>query len=184
MSSKKAVNQQRIAAGAPASLKRRPPKQLDGSEPSPGTKRSRISKAAAAHTGETDIAVIPHPAETEIAVIPPPAETEIAAAPHTEETEIAAAAETQTASSIDPKATESGKSYNMRERKPKDTTPLPDGTEEDGEEEDDEKEDDDKDEDLRDKKKDVTPSKIHQNVARLKKGRGRPVVPVSPKGTI
>ena len=76
-----------------------------------------------------------------------------------------------------------GKTYNLRTRPPKNDQPEESGSD-DEDEDNDETEDDSADAVA--KKRDVTPTKIHQNVARLKGSgnRGRPIVPVSPSGTL
>ena len=90
-----------------------------------------------------------------------------------------------------------GKTYNLRTRHEKQPQLEESGSK--NEEDDEESGSDDEDEDDEDedeesgskndevaKKREVTPTKIHQNVARLKGSgnRGRPIVPVSPSGTI
>jgi hypothetical protein len=76
-----------------------------------------------------------------------------------------------------------GKIYNLRTR-PEKQTHL-DESDTDAEDEEKDESDEDSADDVP-KKPDVTPTKIHQNVARLKGSgsRGRPIVPVSPSGTI
>ena len=76
-----------------------------------------------------------------------------------------------------------GIKYNLRTR-PEKQSQLSD-SETDAEDEDKDESDEDSVDDVP-KKPDETPTKIHQNVARLKGSgsRGRPIVPVSPSGTI
>ena len=76
-----------------------------------------------------------------------------------------------------------GKTYNLRTRR-ENQTHIDDSNSEDEDEDNDDNEEDSADEVA--KKREVTPTKIHQNVARLKGSgnRGRPIVPVSPSGTI
>jgi hypothetical protein len=76
-----------------------------------------------------------------------------------------------------------GSTYNLRTRREK--QPSLDESDTDPEEEEKDESDEDSSDDVP-KKPDATPPKIHQNVARLKGsgGRGRPIVPVSPSGTI
>ncbi len=76
-----------------------------------------------------------------------------------------------------------GIKYNLRTRPEK--QPHLDDSETDAEDEEKDESDEDSADDVP-KKLEATPTKIHQNVARLKGSgsRGRPIVPVSPSGTI
>ena len=76
-----------------------------------------------------------------------------------------------------------GTTYNFRTRRAKE--PYVEDSDTDPEEEEKDENEEDSVNDVA-KKPDVTPSKMHQNVARLKGSgsRGRPIVPVSPSGTI
>jgi hypothetical protein len=76
-----------------------------------------------------------------------------------------------------------GIKYNLRTRPEK--QPHLDDSDTDAEDEEKDESDEDSADDVP-KKPDATPTKIHQNVARLKGSgsRGRPIVPVSPSGTI
>ena len=76
-----------------------------------------------------------------------------------------------------------GSTYNLRTRP--DKKPHREESDTDAEDEDQDESDEDSADEVP-KKPDATPTKIHQNVARLKGSgsRGRPIVPVSPSGTI
>ena len=79
-----------------------------------------------------------------------------------------------------------GITYNLRKRPQKIDQPEESGSDDEDEDDEDEDEESGSKNDEVAKKREVTPTKIHQNVARLKGSgnRGRPIVPVSPSGTL